>query len=654
MDAVTHCHIEFDREPGICTSVVRPFCSFTEIEQTIIDNEVEKFLLKGIIRLSSHEDGQVISPIFTRPKKDGSHRVIFNLKKLNESVTYHHFKMDTLETAIRLMRPGCYMTSIDLKDAYYSIPIAEEHQKYLKFIWRGQLYAFTSLPMGLTSSPRIFTKVLKPVFSYLRSQFGHTCLGYIDDSFYLEDSYTECEEATLRAIQLFVSLGFKIHPEKSVIIPTQVLEFLGFILNSILMLVTLTNKKAVKILQLCQTFSLPNKRFTIREVASFLGTLVSSFPGVEFGPLHYRHIEVDKEANLKLNQGNFDSFMTLSHDSLEEIHWWSANILTASRRIFHSSPDVVVYTDASQMGWGAHIKPGNNTSGIWSKSESSGHINYLELLAVKLALSSLLDARNNIHVRVMSDNNTAVSYINSMGGCRSLECNSVAKDIWDWAIDKDIWLSAAHIPGSSNIDADQLSRNLNLDLEWMLSAPIFQRIVALFGKPDIDLFASRLNAQVKDYVSWKPHPMAKFVDAFTIDWSQFFFYAYPPFCLVSRCVQKIIHDQASGILVIPLWTTQPYFTAVLSLLTETPRVFNASVQNLIHPTLDGPHPLHQRLQLMVCKLSGDPCKSLRFRQTLSTSSCIHGETALRNNIKFILTSGCNFAVKERLIRCIPL
>ena len=106
-------------------------------------------------------------------------------------------------------------------------------------------------------------------------------------------------------------------------------------------------------MQLCRLFSLPNKQFTIREVASFLGTLVSSFPGVEFGPLlHYRHIEVDKETNLKLNQGNFDSFMTLSHDSsdsLEEIHWWSANILTASRRIFHNSPDVVVYTDASQM-----------------------------------------------------------------------------------------------------------------------------------------------------------------------------------------------------------------------------------------------------------------------------------------------------------------
>ena len=216
-------------------------------------------------------------------------------------MTYHHlFKINTLETAVRLSMPGCFMTSIDLKDAYYSISIAEE-QKCLKSILRDQLYAFTSLPMGLTSSPRIFTKVLKPVCSYLRSQLGHTCLGYVDDSFYL------------------------------------------------------------KIV-----------------------------------------------------------------------------ILTASRRIFHNSPDVVVYTDASQMGWGAQIEHGNNTSGIWSKSESSRHINYLELLAVKLALSSLLDARNNIHVRVMSDNNTAVSYINSMGGCRSLEGNYIAKDIWDWAIDKDI------------------------------------------------------------------------------------------------------------------------------------------------------------------------------------------------------------------------
>jgi hypothetical protein len=77
--------------------------------------------------------------------------------------------MDTLDTAIRLMRPGCFMTSIDLKDAFYSIPIALEHQIYLKFIWRDKLYCFTCLTMGLSSSPRVFTKVMKLVFATLRS-----------------------------------------------------------------------------------------------------------------------------------------------------------------------------------------------------------------------------------------------------------------------------------------------------------------------------------------------------------------------------------------------------------------------------------------------------------------------------------------------------
>ena len=90
-----------------------------------------------------------------------------------------------------------------------------------------------------------------------------------------------------------------------------------------------------------------------------------------------------------------------------------------------------------------------------------------------------------------------------------------------------------------------------MNLEWMHSVHIFHRIAFLCGKSDIDLFASGLHTQVETYVSWRPQPMAKFVDALSIEWSQFFFCVFPPFCLISRCVQKIIHDQASGILVVP-------------------------------------------------------------------------------------------------------
>ena len=67
--------------------------------------------------------------------------MILNLKNLNKHVQYNHFKMDTLQSVLSLMTPSCFMASVDLKDAYYSVPIAVAHQKYLKFDWGGKLYS---------------------------------------------------------------------------------------------------------------------------------------------------------------------------------------------------------------------------------------------------------------------------------------------------------------------------------------------------------------------------------------------------------------------------------------------------------------------------------------------------------------------------------
>jgi len=91
------------------------------------------------------------------PKSDGTYRLIFNLKALYGSVAYHHFKLDTLEATLPLITPGCYMTSLDIKDAYYSIPIAPEQQQFLKFMWKGILYQFLCLPMEVdVVSPNVY------------------------------------------------------------------------------------------------------------------------------------------------------------------------------------------------------------------------------------------------------------------------------------------------------------------------------------------------------------------------------------------------------------------------------------------------------------------------------------------------------------------
>lgn len=118
-----------------------------------------------------------MSPIFVLPKKDGTYRRILNLKGLNEHVEYHHFKMDTYGYAVRLVMPGCYMASVDLKDAYCSVPIAEEHQQFLKFQWKDKVFQYTCLPNWLASAPRMFTKLTKPVCATLR-QCRHINMSY--------------------------------------------------------------------------------------------------------------------------------------------------------------------------------------------------------------------------------------------------------------------------------------------------------------------------------------------------------------------------------------------------------------------------------------------------------------------------------------------
>lgn len=96
---------------------------------------------------------QIVSGIFLLPKEDGTLSLILNFKSFNEFATHHHFKMDSLQTIIKLVTPNCFMASIDMKDAYYSIPVKSEDRKYLHFKYADQFYEFTCLPNGLSCAP---------------------------------------------------------------------------------------------------------------------------------------------------------------------------------------------------------------------------------------------------------------------------------------------------------------------------------------------------------------------------------------------------------------------------------------------------------------------------------------------------------------------
>ena len=135
--------------------------------------------------------------------------------------------MDSLKHAISLIKRGCWFASVDLKDAYFSVKISPEYQKNFRFVFHGKLYEFPALPQGFRDSPRIFTKLLKPALSCLRC-LGHTVLAFIDDTLLQGDTEKDCQSAMMATCQVFDSLGFTVHPVKSVLQPTQKLNFWGF------------------------------------------------------------------------------------------------------------------------------------------------------------------------------------------------------------------------------------------------------------------------------------------------------------------------------------------------------------------------------------------------------------------------------------------
>ena len=162
---------------------------------------------------------------------------------------------------------------------------------------------------------------------------------------------------------------------------------------------------------------------------------------------------------------------------------WRKENITASYNhidIDNSNPDLILFTDASLTGWGCSCELGR-TGGQRNHAEAHSSINILELKAALLSLQSFVREKLNIHVRLMMDNTTAVACVPKMGTSHSDKCNTVTKEIWQFCIQLDIWVSAAYVPGNENVEAGEESRKENVDTEWMLNSDIASDGFKLLG-----------------------------------------------------------------------------------------------------------------------------------------------------------------------------
>ena len=165
-------------------------------------------------------------------------------------------------------------------------------------------------------------------------------------------------------------------------------------------------------------------------------------------------------------------------------------------------------------GWGVTYKV-NRSEGFWDNEEIT-RINVLELKAIFYGNKSYSKNQVFKHVKVMCDNTTTISYFNHMGGQKFEDCNSLKKEVCKWCIERNLWISAAHIPDCNNLEADLYSRELEDAIEWQLNPAVFKNIINTFGTPGLDLFASRINKQLPEFVSWHSEPEAWVIDVFSL------------------------------------------------------------------------------------------------------------------------------------------
>lgn len=522
----------------------------------VIDKWLEEALREGDVEPTATPP-RVVSPIFVIPKKAaGEWRLIFDLRYVNKFLTPPRFKLESLSTAINAVTPNSWFTKTDLRSGYSHILVNETFRTYLGFSWRDQHYVYKVLPFGLSVSPWIFTKLLKPAIRLLRSRGVKIC-AYVDDILVVAESKELCQRHTCMLRNLLDKLGWLVRPDKSSPEPTQSIEFLGFKLDSVNHAIRLPRERrrstSHELFRFVKTAS--SQPVNKRVLARVLGLANSTTPAIPLAPMFCRRaIEILKQSG----PGRWDSSLTLTEEATDDLFHLAEIIRkSAPRSLARPNPTVHVQTDASLLGFGSvNIDTGQTLSGSWADCKllqeiptSSWSINLLELLAAFLAVKSH-SIPNGSTVSIQLDNATAVAYLMRFTG-RVPALAALARRIQEWCCDQNVLLVPGFIPGAQNVVADRESRRAQ---DWRLCPKVFRRVCSVLQlEPTVDRFASSQNHQLPRWNSRTFHPDAEAVDGLRQRWSDEVNYLAPPLPILDRAIVKAIGEGAEAIVITPPW-----------------------------------------------------------------------------------------------------
>ncbi|CAL9683630.1 unnamed protein product [Knipowitschia caucasica] len=191
---------------------------------------------------------------------------------------------------LQAVSPGDWFTSIDLKDAYFHVPIAPQHCRFLRFAFQGRHFQFRVLPFGLSLSPRVFTRCVAAALSPLQAR-GLRILPYLDDWLICAPTREQSLRDTQAVIEHVTRLGLRVNLAKSNVVPSQQALFLGMALDSLSMSARPSPRRVGDIRALLPGFrrgrSLPYLAFL-----RLLGMLIAASSVVPLGLLSLRPLQM--------------------------------------------------------------------------------------------------------------------------------------------------------------------------------------------------------------------------------------------------------------------------------------------------------------------------------------------------------------------------
>ncbi|KAI2650039.1 Transposon Ty3-G Gag-Pol polyprotein [Labeo rohita] len=528
-------------EKGYSIQFGAPPPPFDGVFPTVVGPEQALVMEQEVVTLLRKEAIEVVPPhvresgfysrYFIVPKKDGGLRPILDLRRLNHSVMKLKFKMLTIKQVVSQIRSEDWFVTIDLKDAYFHVSILPQHRKFLRFAFRGEAYQFRVLPFGLALSPRTFTKCVDAALVPLRLQ-GIRILNYIDDWLILAASESLAVQHRDVVLAHMKALGLRLNAKKSVLSPSQRTTYLGVVWDSTTMQARLSPARIESILAAVRRVK-EGRSLTVKQFQQLLGLMAAASNVIPFGLLYMRPLQWWLKTKGVLPEGK-----PAPHDQghaprATYLRYVEETLVPKSGPGVGSSLPPCLTSDGCIPHRGGAVMSGRSARGLWSGRHLSWHINCLEMLAVFLALKYFLPDLRDRHVLVRTDSTAVVYYINHQGGLRSRPLYKLAHQILVWSQDKLLSLRAVHIPGYLNVGADILSRQGPRPGEWMLHPEVVKQIWRIFGSAQVDLFATRENAQCPLWFSLV-HPAPLGLDAMTQTWPRLRLYAFPPDCSASR------------------------------------------------------------------------------------------------------------------------